>query len=348
MVQHSLTSFKQLVLFFGSVEQAVHPKNLRQWQTLNLHKNHIKRVQKFLDTPSDFDNILLCLKRHCDFICTVEDITYPKQLLAFEDKPPILFGLGNYQLLNEPQIAIVGSRKVSKLGKQLSYDFSYYLSDKGFVITSGLAEGVDGAAHAAALQHKKTIAVIATGIEKTYPSIHTHLKKQILDNNGTIITEFLPFSTPLPHQFPRRNRIISGLSLAVLVTEATLKSGSLGTARHAVTEQGKTVCVIPSHIHDESNKGGHLLIREGAILVDHPEQILEEVALPTQWQVEQPSVPSHLSALYNALDGVGQSIEAISATTNMPIHILNASLLELELLGFCIQHNGLFSKYGKL
>ncbi|WP_269915143.1 DNA-processing protein DprA [Acinetobacter sp. HY1485] len=346
LVQHSIRSFNYLVQYFGSAEQAVLPKNLSKWAELKLHKNHVKRALVFY-TPEEqkkFEIILITLKRHCDFICCIEDDTYPQQLLPYEDKPPILFGEGNLVLLNKPQVAIVGSRKVSKQGAQISYEFACGLGQSDLVITSGLAEGVDAAAHYGALS--STIAVMATGIDRTYPAHHVELRQKIIQHQGTIITEFLPFTAPLKAYFPRRNRIVSGLSLAVVVTEATVKSGSLGTAKCAA-EQGKVICVVPSHICSEHNKGGHQLIREGAVLIDHPDQILEEIALPVQWQTQshQPDIPLHLNEIYLALDWIGQEIEQIVQITAMPIHLINAGLTELEILGLCIQQQGRYLRF---
>ena len=216
-----------------------------------------------------------------------------------------------------------------------------------------MAQGIDEAAHRAALQHRRTIAVMGTGIEQTYPAAHQALRQQIIENDGTVITEFLPFTPPLQQHFPRRNRIVSGLSLGVIVAEATLKSGSLLTAQWAA-EQGKTIFAIPGHIYSEHHQGCHQLIREGAILIDHPQQVIEDLALPTQWQstenhlkedLEQEqnnSIPNHLIQLYNQLDWVGQDLDQLSAVLNIDVASLTSQLMELELLGFCTQHAGMF------
>lgn len=156
-------------------------------------------------------------------------------------------------------------------------DFAYYLSEQGFFINSGLAQGIDEAAHQGALQHQRTIAVMGTGLDSTYPSAHHSLRQKIVESGGAVITEFLPQTKPLQQHFPRRNRIVSGLSLGVIVAEASLNSGSLITAKLAA-EQGKLIFAIPGHIYSEFHQGCHQLIREGAILVDHPEQVIEDLA----------------------------------------------------------------------
>lgn len=186
-----------------------------------------------------------------------------------------------------------------------------------------------------------------TGLDSVYPAQHKQLAQQITQS-GAVITEFLPSTLPLQQHFPRRNRIVSGLSLGVLVVEAALKSGSLITANEAAN-QGKMVFAIPGHIYSEHHQGCHQLIREGAILVDHPEQIIEDLALPTQWQTQQqtveainspPSLPTHLIALYQSLDWVGQDIDQLAQRHPITTAALTAQLMELELLGLCLQQAG--------
>lgn len=294
LVQHSLSAYHNLIHYFGSAEQACTPSALQQWATLSIHAQHKQRAEKFLrpDGQHEFEQCLHLLKQHCDFILCCDDEAYPDQLRPFDDRPPILFGQGNADILTLPQIAVVGSRKTSPHGPQVAYDFSYYLADKGLYITSGLAQGIDYASHQGGLQHQRTIAVIGTGLDQVYPAQNQQLQQLILKQNGTIITELLPKSRPLPFHFPRRNRIISALSLGTLVVEATIKSGSLSTARWAM-EQGKPVFAIPGHIYNEHHQGCHLLIREGAILVDNPEQVFEELQQPLQWQQRQSYQPSN-------------------------------------------------------
>ncbi len=353
VVQHSLTSFRKIKQHFSSIEDALKPSALSTWQQLKLHKNHLERLQQLptVDEQLKLQNILQLIQQHCDFVVLEEDSDYPNQLLNLEDRPPILFGQGDVKKLSQPQISIVGSRKATSYGRQATYDFAYYLSEKGFYITSGLAEGIDEAAHQAALKHNRTIAVMGTGIDLTYPSQHCPLRQNILDHQGVILTEFLPQTKPLQQNFPRRNRLVSGLALAVLVTEATLKSGSLITAQLAA-EQGKLVFALPGIIYQESQQGCHHLIREGAILVDHPEQILHDVALPTQWQHQkiQPEqvfeqkidLPEHLLVVYESLDWIGQEIDLIAFNLKMEIAELTSLLMELEIMGLILHQSGLY------
>ncbi|EJB8375550.1 DNA-protecting protein DprA [Acinetobacter baumannii] len=354
LAQHSLVSFKKIIDYFGNCEKATQPDGLAKWSSLGLHANHLKRVSEF-QTPqgqTQFEQLVQQVVQHTDFILTAGDSGYPSQLLPYTDYPPIIFGKGQAQALLQPQIAIVGSRKPSPHGRQVAYDFAYYLSEKGFFISSGLAYGIDEAAHQGASTHQRTIAVTGTGLDTTYPAQNKKLAEHILAQNAAIITEFLPGTPPLQQHFPRRNRIVSGLSLGVLVVEATLKSGSLITANKAA-EQGKTVFAIPGHIYSEFHQGCHQLIREGAILIDHPEQIIEDLALPTQWQSQQqnqteeantntPEIPEHLIDLYQSLDWVGQNIDQLVVHHNIPVSELTSSLMELELLGLCMQQSGLY------
>ena len=351
LVQHSLSSFQKIQQHFGSCEQATQKHHLTEWSQLGLHANHLKRLQEFQTNQGQqkFEQLIQLICQHSDFILTPEDIGYPTQLLPYSDHPPILFGQGQAQALLQPQIAMVGSRKPSPHGRQVAYDFAYYLSEKGFYISSGLAHGIDEAAHRGGLAHHRTIAVTGTGLDTVYPSQNIKLAQQITQS-GAIVTEFLPTTMPLQQHFPRRNRIVSGLSLGVVVVEAALKSGSLITANEAAN-QGKMVFAIPGHIYSEHHQGCHQLIREGATLVDHPEQVIEDLALPTQWQAQkQPeealaapsSIPTHLIALYQLLDWVGQDLDQLAQRYQASISELTAQLMELELLGLCMQQAGCY------
>ena len=200
LVQHSLSSFQKLQQHFGTSTKAVAASNLQIWPNLGLHKSHLQRVAE-IQTPAGqtkLQTLLHDVQSSCDFILLDTESHYPSQLLPYSDRPPILFGQGNPQSLLQPQVAIVGSRKPSPHGKQVAYDFAYYLAEKGFYICSGLAEGIDAAAHQGGLKHQRTIAVMGTGLDLTYPSQHLTLRTQILENNGCIITEFLPHTPPLP------------------------------------------------------------------------------------------------------------------------------------------------------
>ena len=213
-----------------------------------------------------------------NFLVTLADPHYPKSLLEITDPPPVLYAKGKLALLNQPSIAIVGSRNATTQGKENAEAFAKGLSSFGLCIVSGLALGIDGAAHRGALQaNGSTIAVTATGLDIVYPSKHLDLAHQIA-KHGLLISEFALGEPSKPQNFPRRNRLISGLSLGCLVVEASLQSGSQITARLA-TEQGREVFVIPGSIHSPTSKGCHQLIKQGAKLVDNLQDIIEDLNL---------------------------------------------------------------------
>ena len=198
---------------------------------------------------------------------TLEKESYPEKLKNIYNRPQTLYVLGNEELLNEKSIAIIGCRNASDYGLRSAYKFGYELAKKGVCIISGFARGVDTYSHMGAVAAKgKTIAVLGCGLDVIYPSENLELYKQILINNGTIVTEYPLGSKPERYHFPARNRIISGLSDGVLVVEAKEKSGTLITVEHAL-EQGKDVYAIPGNITSKNSYGTNELIKEGAIPV---------------------------------------------------------------------------------
>ncbi len=211
---------------------------------------------------------------------------YPALLKETAGAPPILFVQGDPTILEQPQIAIVGSRRATRPSLDTSQSFARCLAKGGFVVTSGLALGVDAAAHQGALDVcGRTIAVVGTGLNQVYPAQHRALAKNIIENGGALVSELALHSAPHASHFPRRNRIISGLSLGVLVVEASPSSGSLITARLAA-EQGREVYAIPGSIHSPGARGCHQLIRDGAQLVECVDDILNSLR---GWQLSAPA-----------------------------------------------------------
>ena len=216
-------------------------------------------------------------------IITLDDDRYPTMLKNISDAPPLLYTLGQAEILKLPQLAIVGSRNPTHAGRDIAHDFAAYLTAMGMTVTSGMAMGIDAAAHHGALDtmqkglngHGFTVAVTGTGLDRVYPAKNREIAHKIAEN-GVLVSEYAPGTPPLPGNFPRRNRIISGLSMGVLVVEAALQSGSLITARLA-TEQGREVFAVPGSIHHPLAKGCHVLIRQGAKLVETAQHILEEL-----------------------------------------------------------------------
>ncbi len=217
---------------------------------------------------------------------------YPPRLAEISDPPALLYAAGDPELLHHPQLAIVGSRRATPTGEENAYRFAQHLAAAGIGITSGLALGIDGAAHRGALAAGGiTLAVAATGLDRVYPSAHRELAERIVEE-GLMISE-TPLGSPISRgAFPRRNRLISGLSLGVLVVEATTQSGSLVTARLA-TEQGREVFAIPGSIHNPMARGCHRLIREGAKLVETADDILSEIAACGLLTPSAETTPAH-------------------------------------------------------
>lgn len=284
-----LATFGSPTLFFASSDREVQQSfsNIapEKWQPWH-------RAQKETDWQQDLTWCAADPNRH---ILTLEDARYPALLREITDPPPLLFVQGDVDLLSAPQLAVVGSRQPTAAGIQNCTQIAQKLVENGLLITSGMALGIDGAAHQAALAvHGKTLAVVGTGLDRVYPARHRELAHQIAAN-GAIVSEFPVGTGVRAHHFPRRNRIISGLSLGVLVVEASIQSGSLITARLAA-EQGREVFALPGSIHNPLARGCHQLIREGAKLVESYEDIVEELLPLAKANVElqQQFQPHHL------------------------------------------------------
>ncbi len=235
-------------------------------------------------------------------ILTLNDPCYPPRLKIIVDPPPLLYYTG--QLLDRDQqaLAIIGARKGSHAGRAFTRQLSHDLAALGFTIISGLARGIDADAHEGALASKgRTVAVLGCGINRTYPPEHCTLRERI-EENGAILSEFPMGTSPQAFHFPQRNRVISGLSLGVVVTEATLKSGSLITARMAV-EQNREVFAVPGNVTHPLSQGPHRLIKQGAKLVEKSWDIVEEI-LP----MLEPSFRQHIEAQFEIRDGQRSSI----------------------------------------
>lgn len=274
-----------------------------------------------------------------------DEAKYPALLAELTDAPPLLFVAGDPTLLERPQLAMVGSRRASRPGLDTAHSFARSLARGGFVVTSGLALGIDGAAHQGALDADgHTVAVLGTGLQCLYPARHKRLARDIVERGGALVSELPLDSPPQAANFPRRNRIISGLSLGVLVVEASPSSGSLITARLAA-EQGREVYAIPGSIHHPGAKGCHQLIRDGATLVESIEHILE--ALRGWQQVPFAELPSTASPgathpLLALLYAAPHSSEALAHAAGWPLPEVLAALTELELDGLVACEAGLW------
>jgi DNA processing protein len=270
-----------------------------------------------------------------NYLLTLADTDYPSALLQIPDPPIVLYLKGRPELLQQAAIAVVGSRNATPAGIQNAEKFSQALSDGGLTIVSGLALGIDGAAHRGGLAGKSsTIAVVGTGLDLVYPARNKTLAHQISEQ-GLIVSEFSLGMPALAANFPRRNRIISGLAKGVLVVEAALASGSLITARQA-GEQGREVFAIPGSIHSPMSKGAHLLIKQGAKLVDDANDIFDELGWcernVTTIQTSN-SVPDADHPVLTALGYDAVSIDELCQRTSLPPAQLVGQLTELELTG---------------
>ncbi|MGM8898212.1 MULTISPECIES: DNA-processing protein DprA [unclassified Psychrobacter] len=280
-VNASLSAYHKLMTFFGDAQLAWQA-TVEAWRQLGIHHTHLKRHEQPDQTLANIDKIQQALLEKRYSLLFADQPDYPSQLLQIYDPPPLLFYRGNSARLHQAQIAIVGSRKPTAHAQKITFDIAQYLAQTGYVVTSGLAMGVDKRAHLGALSQTdvelqgRTIGVMGTGIDVHYPNHHDKLFAQIIEQGGCIVSELLPHTQPHKHTFPRRNRLVAGLSLATIVTEATIQSGSLITAR-LTSEQGKQVFAIPSHIDNSNAEGCHHLIREGATLIYHPKQVIEDV-----------------------------------------------------------------------
>jgi len=262
---------------------------------------------------------------------TLGDVHYPPALLEIPDPPPALYAKGNLHWLNTPCIAVVGSRNSSPQGEKNADEFSFALNQQGYTIVSGMALGIDGAAHRGALKgNGATIAVVGTGLDIVYPSRHRELAHQIVER-GLIISEFALGTPSRAQNFPKRNRIISGLAMGCLVVEANLQSGSLITARLAA-EQGRDVFAIPGSIHSPLAKGCHELIKQGAKLVDSIQDIMEELgAVPA---VVRNDITPAMDASNPLLDAMGYdpvTMDELVERSGLTSDHLSAMLLMLEL-----------------
>lgn len=286
------------------------------------------------------------------------DTGYPPALLNLEDPPLMLFAMGRIPAQWPAAIAVVGSRNPTPQGKSNAHQFAASLAQAGLTVVSGLALGVDGAAHEGALEGASreqlaTIAVVGTGLDLVYPRQHEALAQRIAER-GLVVSEYPLRTPPLPANFPRRNRIIAGLSEGTLVVEAALQSGSLITARLAA-EQGKEVFAIPGSIHSTQSRGCHALLRQGAKLVESAQDVLEElrpgllVTLPAKGERTDAGLVADLAGkrLLQALGFDPVGLDTLVERTGTSTAELQARLLELELAGAIARlPGGLFQRVG--
>ena len=299
------------------------------------------------------------LEQPGNHLLTIESSGYPPLLREIPDPPPLLFVRGEPALLRHPQLAVVGSRSATAPGRETAFAFAHQLSAQGMAITSGLALGIDAAAHRGALAGSGlTVAVTGTGPDRIYPARNRLLAHEIAER-GVLVSEFPVGTAPARANFPRRNRIISGLALGTLVVEATTRSGSLITARLAA-EQGREVFAVPGSIQNPQARGCHLLIRQGARLVESATDILEElrgtltIALqngsgaPEREEPEEVQPDGEYAILLDAMGFDPVSVDTIVERSGLTTEEVSSMLLVLELQDRVKSiPGGLYSRSGK-
>ncbi len=317
-------------------------------ELLNLNATQLKQygfTEKQISRWQAKDDLqveLTWLEADNHHLVTFFDNDYPPFLKEIVDSPLALFVQGNRSLLGTLQLAMVGSRHPTPAGSETAFAFAKYLAAAGMTITSGLATGIDAAAHRGALAaNGKTIAICGAGLKKIYPAQHRQLAAQITES-GALVSEFPLGLTPRPHHFPKRNRIISGLSVGTLVVEAAQRSGSLITARLA-SEQGREVFAIPGSIHNPLARGCHYLLRQGAKLVETATDILEELAPLTNVSLENkqnqtvenddfaPILDQEYQQLLECMDYEATPIDVLVARSGLSVEVVSSMLLLLEL-----------------
>ncbi|MDP3562216.1 MAG: DNA-processing protein DprA [Legionellaceae bacterium] len=268
-------------------------------------------------------------------LLTLEHPNYPALLKEIHDPPFVLYAKGNLSCLQQPTIAVVGTRNPSVIGSETARRFSFELARQGITIVSGLALGIDAQAHTGCLEASgKTIAVLATGIDCIYPRRHGLLASQISEN-GLLLSEFPLKTSPIAGHFPRRNRIISGLSLSTLVVEAAMRSGSLITARFAL-EQNRDVLAIPGSIHNPQARGCHQLLQQGAKLITSSQDVLSEINLEyffVKKVLPNESVACENDNLIRCIGFEATSIDHMMSCSGLSINEVMCQLVELELQG---------------
>ena len=280
--------------------------------------------------------VLVWLEDDNNHIVTLADSDYPQALLNIPDPPLLLYVKGRLDLLNRPALAIVGSRSATPQGINNAEAFAKSLSDAGVCIISGLAHGIDAAAHRGALRGQGnnpggSVAVVGTGLDKVYPAANRDLA-HALAQQGALVSEFPLGTPPLAGNFPRRNRLISGMSIGCLVVEAGLQSGSLITARLAL-EQGRDVFAIPGSIHAPQSKGCHALLKQGAKLVETAQDILEELNSLVISPARSMNIPGADTRLLEQIGFDPVNLDTLSMRCGLTVAELSAMLLTLELEG---------------
>jgi DNA processing protein len=355
--------FRTLYQHYQTSPQIIFTENDQKLLQLGVTPKGVAAIRSLNNKPhAGVDNDLAWLAKKDHHLLHEESDFYPPLLKETVSAPALLFVEGNIDVLLTPQIGIVGSRNASTLGKETAFDFAKQLSRRGLTVTSGLALGIDTYSHEGALTGGgKTIAVLGTGADVIYPRQNKKLAQEIIEKGGAIISEAPLGTAALPQLFPRRNRIISGLSLGVLVVEAALKSGSLITARLAA-EQGREVFAIPGSIHNVMHKGCHQLIRDGATLIETADDIVSSLNSLAQFQFsalqqvkeknnqleQKTTIDVQAKKLLDEIGFEPTPVDMIIARSNLSPADVSRLLMSLELSGWISIEAGGYMKTSKI
>ena len=319
---------------------------LEEFSRLGIEKRWVNKITSAPILEKSYKEIERC-KKNGYTILTFGDTRYPERLREIFDPPPVLYCGGMVEALAMPAVAVVGARKPSAYGRAVTERLASDLAERGLIIVSGLARGIDSFAHWGALREGKTIAVLGSGLENVYPRENRNLNKKIMER-GTVITEFPLRSSPLGFHFPMRNRIISGLSVAVVVVEATKRSGSLITGRLAL-EQNREVMAVPGNITSELSQGTNLLIKNGAKAVESWRDVVEEFPSPLRERIFEakpsikpfPALSEQEKALLKFLPSDSLThIDEIIEAKRLSVSEVLTLLLSLELKDMISQRPG--------
>ncbi len=340
---------KKLLDYFGSIEK-IFSAPAAEYESMGIKSPALE----YLLNPSlsEIEQDLEWLARKDHYLIPITDSRYPALLREINDPPLVLFVHGDPGVLTEMQIGIVGSRNPTAGGRKTAQKLASELSAAGLVITSGLALGIDYCGHWGALEARgRTVAVMGNGLDRIYPARHGSIGERIA-GNGALVSEFPPATPPLPDHFPRRNRIISGMSLGVVVIEAAERSGSLITARLAA-EQGREVFAVPGSIYNPLSRGCHQLIKQGAKLTETVQDVLEELNIAHTFQaasgpmppgVEGQEDPADMRHLLNHLSHDPVSIDELIDMSGLTADAVSSMLLVLEVQGKVSCSGGLYTR----
>lgn len=341
-------SFKKLAGHFGDPTEALSASTAALAEIPGLDPSVIDGLRNFSAWDEAKKEIIRAEKAAVKIV-PFTDLSYPARLRMIPDPPPLLYLKGEIRRDDEKAVAVIGSRSTSDYGRRVARDLCRGLASLGFTVVSGMARGIDGTAHETSLNAGgRTIAVLGSGVDRVYPAEHDRLYRRISEN-GAVISEFPMGTRPLAFNFPARNRLISGLSLGVVVVEATEKSGSLITAALAL-EQGREVFAVPGEVGASRSRGAHRLIRQGAKLVETVDDIVEEIApqllVRSGKAVSAPrrTLPQNLGDEFQRIFGLFQErplqIDEVIESSGCSPSRVSEILLELELQGYIKQLPG--------